>query len=48
MVGNLFWLVDMSSGRIYVGRVRFRPVIRVGRIRVYGFGGEAEDKNKHG
>jgi len=36
----------MSSERIFVGRVKFNVIGRVGRIKVVGYGGKTKVKGK--
>lgn len=36
----------MGSERIFVGRIRFRAIAKVGRIRGVWYSGKTEDKDK--
>lgn len=38
----------MGSKGVFVGRIRFRFVIRVGRIKGVGFGGKVEGEDRVG
>lgn|GEM_PF-1843639 len=41
-------LISLNCERIYVGRIRFRFIGRVGRIRVYLDGRESIDRDRVG